>query len=131
MFPFQARSGMQEEDDSDFYKSYYEEEARQKLEDEEKNKQKELENETPEEKSETVVERPKLIEITDKDLPKRDPEVSEKEGIAYWSKMCEPELKAEPAPKKTTKPDRGTKDLPSKGNRFCTVPESELYKKLH
>ena len=81
--------------------------------------------------SETLPEtstRPVYKEITDDDKPKRDPEISEKEGVAYWAKVCDEkgdfeDKSEEPSPKKkkVEKPKtrggkifKGTKDLPSK-----------------
>ena len=138
MQAFQAKSIMQEEalaaeEQSNFYQSYYEEEERKKIEEEEaesKRVQEESEVETP---AEAVVAKTPPREITDEDLPKRDAEVAEKEGVAYWSKMCETELKskAAPSPKKKTATKaanrKGTKDLPSKAQVDAQQDEQQTW----
>ena len=71
--------------------------------------------------------RPVYVEITEDDKPKRDPEISEKEGVAYWTKVCgekgdfEDKSESPSKKKKVEKPTtrggkifKGTKDLPSK-----------------
>ena len=136
MQAFQAKSIMQEEaaaaeEQSNFYQSYYEEEERKKIEEEEAAEIKKAQEAT-EEIPETVVEKTPPREITDEDLPKRDAEVAEKEGVAYWSKMCETELKSKaPSPKKSKKAaakvDRGTKDLPSKAQVDAQQAEQQTW----
>ena len=139
MQALQARSLMQEEvepeDGNDFYKSWHEKEAEEErlkeAEEQEKHMQRgniPEDDEVLEEESQSKQQ--KFVEITDKDLPKRNPEEAEKEGVAKWAKMCEPELNAEPPeviPAAARAATIGTKDLPSKAQVDAQQEEQQTW----
>jgi len=134
----QARSLIQEEAEDDFYKSWHEkEEEERQLKEAEEELEKQRENSLQDDdvSEEGQSKQPKFVEITDKDLPKRDPEEAEKAGVAKWAKMCEPELNAEPPAEvtpatdavNTTSSSSGTKDLPSKAQVDAQQEEQQTW----
>ena len=130
MQAFQERSEIKEdEQEGDFYKSYHEaEEERLRIEQEQEAAQAAQEAVQAAQESELEQpEKPQYIEIT-KDEPTKDPEVSEKEGVAYWTKMIDDDDDVEvPKPGSPAKIKKGSRDLPSKAQVDAHQAEQETW----
>ena len=125
MQAFQQKSEIKEDETEDFYKSYYDHEERLKQE------QADLEAaqaaqaaQEAETAQNPEPEKPKYIEIT-QDLPQKDPEIAQKEGVAYWTKMCDTDEDLPKVPKKAQ--NKGSKDLPGKAQVDAQQAEQETW----
>lgn len=122
----EAEPEVEEEAQGDFYKSYFEEEEKLKkiAEQEEKTT---AEKEEPEE-SEPEVKRPVYVDITNEEIKApRDPEVAEKEGVAYWTKVCEKSGDFQEKPLEIPQKKVVSKDLPSKEQVDAQQAEQETW----
>ena len=126
MQAFQQKSEIKEDETEDFYKSYHEEEERKRQEQEAEEAaqaaQQAQEEAEAAQTQESEPEKPKFVEITH-DNPTKDPEIAQKEGVAYWTKMCDVD---ESEPKKAKKVAK-SRDLPSKAQVDAQQAEQETW----
>ena len=129
MQAFQERSEIKEdEQEGDFYKSYYDaEEERLRIEQEAAQAAEEEAAAQAVQEVQEQPDKPQYIEIT-KDEPTKDPEVAEKEGVAYWTKMIDDDDDVEvPKPDSSQIKTKINRDLPSKAQVDAHQAEQETW----
>merc|ERR1711953_42563 len=129
MQAFQERSEIKEdEQEGDFYKSYYDaEEERLRIEQEAVQAAEEEAAVQAVQEVQEQPDKPQYIEIT-KDEPTKDPEVAEKEGVAYWTKMIDDDDDVEvPKPDSSQIKTKINRDLPSKAQVDAHQAEQETW----
>ena len=128
MQAFQERSEIKEdEQEGDFYKSYYDaEEERLRIEQEAVQAAEEEAAAQAAQEVQEQPDKPQYIEIT-KDEPTKDPEVAEKEGVAYWTKMIDDDDDVEVPQPGSPKKTKINRDLPSKAQVDAHQAEQETW----